>query len=76
VMDDGSTDGTVKMVESEFPYVVYDRQSSNKRPTYLRNQGIKRASCSIVLSVNHRIRFASPSTAGETLAEFDQEGTI
>jgi glycosyltransferase involved in cell wall biosynthesis len=71
VMGDGSTDGTVKIVETEFPYIVYDRQSSNKAPAYLRNQTIERASCSIVLSVTDDARFASPSTRRKPWLSFD-----
>lgn len=43
LIDNGSTDGTQAMIESEFPYVKYRHLNTNRGVSYARNRGLERA---------------------------------
>src|SRR5690606_7516830 len=71
VLDDGSSDGTSQMVQSEFPSVRIER---NERPLGIiraRNLAISRASRPIVVTIDDDCIFPSPRTLEQTLADFD-----
>ena len=44
VLDDASTDGTAKMIQTDFPMVKFVRSEKSKGPTAQRNYGTKIAS--------------------------------
>jgi GT2 family glycosyltransferase len=71
VIDDGSTDGTAKMIRDEFPTVRLERVEQSQGYIVHRNRSARLASSPILVSIDDDAAFSSPSTVQETLAEFD-----
>jgi glycosyltransferase involved in cell wall biosynthesis len=59
VMDDGSTDGTLEMVKSQFPKIALHQEDAGRGPTLLRNRGVEKASCNIVFSLDNDTVFVA-----------------
>lgn len=70
VMDDGSDDGTDKMITEHFPSVKYHRRHRGNGPTALRKEGIGMATCEVVFPFDNDIELVSPKTIEQTLDEF------
>src|SRR5215831_17492941 len=70
VLDDGSTDGTSDMVESEFPQVRLNRTPISVGYVVQRNRGVLLCSSEIVFSIDDDAEFSTPRVVEQTLAEF------
>ena len=71
VLDDGSTDGTEKMVCSEFPQVVLHRFEESKGYIIRRNEGARLARGNIIFSIDDDANFSTPQVVEQTLTEFE-----
>lgn len=71
VIDDGSTDGTSDMVQSEFPDVRLVRSATSLGLVAQRNRGAELAHGRIIFSIDDDAIFASPHTIRQTLEAFD-----
>jgi len=56
IVDNGSTDGSVKMVQSEYPNAHLIKLSENKGLSFGRNQGIKAASSELMVILDNDLR--------------------
>ena len=70
VIDDGSTDGTAAMVQSEFPSVRLHREERSAGLIVRRNQAARLATGSILFSIDDDAEFTSPHVVAQTLEEF------
>jgi glycosyltransferase involved in cell wall biosynthesis len=70
VLDDGSTDGTMNMVSSEFPQVRLDRTLDWLGYVAQRNRGASLCSGEIVFSIDDDAEFSTPRVVEKTLVEF------
>jgi glycosyltransferase involved in cell wall biosynthesis len=71
VMDDGSTDGAIEMVEKEFPEIRLYRLGDRRGPSFQRNRGLELASTPFVFAIDDDSVFSSSRVVEQTLAEFD-----
>jgi glycosyltransferase involved in cell wall biosynthesis len=71
VIDDGSTDGTEKMVREEFPRVRFERSEQSRGLIVQRNRGARLASAPFLFSIDDDAVFSSADTVAHTLREFD-----
>lgn len=71
VIDDGSSDGTSKMVRSEFPNVDICRKEESAGLIVRRNQGAEMASGDIIFSIDDDAEFSTPNVVEQVLEEFD-----
>src|SRR5204862_8182584 len=71
VMDDGSTDGSAEMVQSEFPQVALYRFEESKGLIVRRNEAAHLAKGEIIFSIDDDAIFSTPDVINQTLAEFD-----
>src|SRR6266568_5219643 len=70
VLDDGSTDGTSDMLESEFPQVRLVRSPISLGLVAQRNRGALLCSGEIIFSIDDDAEFSSSHIIGQTLALF------
>jgi GT2 family glycosyltransferase len=70
VLDDGSTDETGDMMQSEFPQIRYERLPGSNGPCVLRNRGAKLATAPILFPLDDDSVLTSSTTVEQTLAEF------
>ncbi len=71
VMDDGASDETRYLIESEFPEVAYHRLGYSKGPAFQRNRGVELARSNIVFPFDDDTELPSPRTIEQTIAAFD-----
>ena len=71
VVDDGSTDGTPEMVETEFPQVRLIRHEASAGYIPRRNEIARTARAPIVISIDDDAELSDPSIAGHTARLFD-----
>ena len=71
VIDDGSTDETAKMVQSEFPQVRLIHHDDSRGLIVRRNEGARLAVGEVVFSIDDDAAFTSAYTVEQTLREFD-----
>jgi glycosyltransferase involved in cell wall biosynthesis len=72
VIDDGSSDGTSRMIREEFPGVRLHREETSAGLIVRRNQGARMANGSIIFSIDDDAEFSTPHVIEQTLAEFDK----
>lgn len=72
VMDDGSTDGTAALVQSEFPSAILHRFETSQGLVVRRNQAARLARGEIIFSMDDDAVFSTPRIIEQTLARFDQ----
>jgi glycosyltransferase involved in cell wall biosynthesis len=70
VIDDGSTDGTEKMIRTDFPEVRLHRTERSLGYIVQRNRAAALAAGEIILSIDDDAAFSTPSVVEQTLAEF------
>lgn len=70
VMDDGSTDGTLEMIASDFPEVEVRTTDVSRGPTAQRNRGTAMAPTTIVISIDDDCEFVHPETLARSLVGF------
>jgi GT2 family glycosyltransferase len=70
VLDDGSTDGTGDMVNSEFPQVRLDQTANSLGYITQRNRGALLCSGEIIFSIDDDAEFSTPSVVKQTLLGF------
>jgi GT2 family glycosyltransferase len=70
VMDDGSSDGTQQMVESEFADVRLIRSAAPRGYIVQRNRAAALASGDVIVSLDDDARFSSDDAVATTVAEF------
>jgi hypothetical protein len=75
VVDNGSTDGTEEMVASEFPRVIYARNSENRGFGAAANIGYRRSSAEFVLFLNSDTGLLEGETI-KMLAFMEQDPSI
>lgn len=73
VMDDGSTDGTAAMIDSEFPQVVLQRSATSHGSVEQRNRAARLAKAPILVSLDDDAVFDDPTVTIRTLEEFTQQ---
>jgi glycosyltransferase involved in cell wall biosynthesis len=71
VIDDGSTDGTSDMVQSEFPEVRLFRSETSLGCIAQRNRGAELAHGDIIFSIDDDAVFSSAHTIRQTLSSFN-----
>jgi GT2 family glycosyltransferase len=71
VLDDGSDDGSARMVEREFPTVRVVHFDRSEGYIVRRNQAARLAGTPIVVSIDDDATFSTPRTVAQVLAEFD-----
>jgi GT2 family glycosyltransferase len=71
VIDDGSTDGTVDLVRTEFPAVRLVRHEISTGYIVARNEAARLATAPVVVSIDDDSTFPSPHTVEQSLKEFD-----
>lgn len=71
VFDDGSSDGTSKMVREQFPEVRLLSQETSKGYIVRRNQAAKMAQGDIIVSIDDDAEFSSPHVVEQTLPYFE-----
>jgi hypothetical protein len=71
VRDDGSTDGTGHMVQTDFPWVVYQRSPRPMGSIANRNLAVRAARTAVIFSLDDDAAFTSPFTVEQTLRELD-----
>jgi GT2 family glycosyltransferase len=70
VLDDGSSDGTAKMVSHEFPQVRLVRSETSIGLVAQRNRGAVIASGDLIFSIDDDAEFSTPDVVGQTVREF------
>jgi GT2 family glycosyltransferase len=70
VVDDASDDGTVAMIESEFPEVILLRHADMRGYIVGRNEAARRATGAVIVSLDDDAAFSSPDIVRDTLACF------
>jgi glycosyltransferase involved in cell wall biosynthesis len=70
VMDDGSSDGTIDMVKSEFPQVRMHRSPVSLGYVAQRNQGASLCSGEVVFSIDDDAAFSTSHVVAQTLSGF------
>jgi len=70
VIDDGSNDGTSKMVADEFPGVLLHSFLDSKGLIVRRNEGALLATGDVIFSIDDDAEFSSPNVVEQTLKEF------
>ncbi len=71
VIDDGSTDGTARMVREEFPAARLERFDEPAGIAVRRNDATEAARGDVILSIDDDAVFTSPATVRDTLRDFD-----
>ncbi|HLH56776.1 MAG TPA: glycosyltransferase [Verrucomicrobiae bacterium] len=71
VIDDGSTDGTPRMMAKEFPQVAFVRSETSQGYIAQRNRAAERASSRILFSIDDDAVFSAPDIVERTLEQFD-----
>ena len=71
VVDDGSTDGTVEMVRTEFPVVRLERSAQSLGLIVQRNRAARLASGAILFSLDDDAEFSTQHVVEEALKDFD-----
>jgi glycosyltransferase involved in cell wall biosynthesis len=73
VIDDGSTDGSTEMVQTEFHQVRVERSERSLGLIAQRTRAAGLASTPIVISIDDDARLVSKRTVEQTLADFDDD---
>jgi glycosyltransferase involved in cell wall biosynthesis len=71
VMDDASSDGTGNMMQECFPQVTYHRSEKSRGPSYQRNEGMQKATSSIVIFLDDDTVLQDENTIRKTVEDFD-----
>lgn len=71
VVDDGSTDDTSEMVNTEFPNVRVIRHKESRGLIVRRNEAASMVTASVIFSLDDDASFSSPYVVEQTLNEFD-----
>jgi GT2 family glycosyltransferase len=70
VLDDGSSDGTAKMVSREFPQVRLVRSETSIGLVAQRNRGAVLASGDLIFSIDDDAEFSTPDVVAQTVKNF------
>jgi glycosyltransferase involved in cell wall biosynthesis len=70
VIDDGSDDGTLEMVRSEFPTVRVERSNLSRGYIFQRNRAASLARGKVIFSIDDDAEFSSPNVIERTLKDF------
>jgi glycosyltransferase involved in cell wall biosynthesis len=73
VLDDGSTDGTVDLVEREFPSVRLYQGTSSRRQMYRRNQGARMSKSDFLVFIDDDCEFTSNDIIAKNLELFSDQ---
>jgi GT2 family glycosyltransferase len=71
VIDDGSSDGTEKMIRNEFPGVVYEKREVSGGPTACRNRGAEIATGEFLVTLDDDCVLCQPTSLEKALEWFD-----
>lgn len=71
VIDDGSTDGTAEMVQSEFSSVCLERRQETKGYIVRRNEAARLARGAVIFSIDDDAEFSTADIVAQALAQFE-----
>lgn len=71
VIDDGSTDGTAEMIQSQFSGVILDHHSNSRGYIPRRNRGAKLASGKYIFSIDDDAEFSGSKVVSDTIKQFE-----
>lgn len=71
VIDDGSTDGTRELVQTEFPTVRVDRSETSLGLIVQRNRAARLATGDVIFSIDDDAEFTTPTIVQDILRQFD-----
>jgi len=76
VVDDNSSDGTVQMVQRQFPQIQIIMDSVNFGPSYRRNQGILASQGEYLLFLDTDVELQEPSIVSRMVERLQKDNTI
>jgi GT2 family glycosyltransferase len=71
VIDDGSSDGTLEMVRSEFPTIIAERRNDSRGLIARRNEAAKLVTTDVIVSIDDDAEFSGPDIVAKTLLDFE-----
>jgi GT2 family glycosyltransferase len=71
IIDDGSTDGTSRMIASEFPGVTLVTHAQSQGLVVRRNQGVTASRSNVVISIDDDAVLTAPDIATRTVKAFE-----
>lgn len=73
VIDDGSTDGTEKLVKEKYPNINFKRFNTSSGCIVRRNQGAKIANGDVIFSIDDDAEFSSSNIIEDIIRDFDDD---